>query len=67
MRACKADISTWINDDFDAVVKHASAEMPGLPLFVLGHSLGGLITPFLPSIKKLSGPLTFKRIALVAP
>lgn len=55
MRACKADVSMWVGDDFDGVVKHASAEMAELPLFALGHSLGGLITPLLPSVKKLSG------------
>lgn len=55
MRACTADLSSWVKSDFDSVVKQASAEMSGLPLFVLGHSLGGLLTPFLPSVKNLSG------------
>lgn len=55
MRACTADVSSWVNTDFDSVVKHGLAQMAGLPLFVLGHSLGGLITPLLPSVENLSG------------
>ncbi len=55
MRACKATISTWINADYEAVVMQAGKDMSDLPLYVLGHSLGGLITPFLPSIKSISG------------
>lgn len=55
MRACKSDVSSWVKTDFELVVKHATIELAGLPLYVLGHSLGGLITPFLPSAKQLSG------------
>lgn len=55
MRACKADITDWITRDLDAVVRHASANLEGLPLFVLGHSLGGQAAPLLPSIRQVSG------------
>lgn len=55
MRGCKADISDWITRDFEAVVQHAKATLDGLPLFVLGHSLGGQATPLLPSIQSVSG------------
>lgn len=55
MRACKADVSTWISSDYDAVVQHASTTLAGLPLFVLGHSLGGQVNPLLPSIAMISG------------
>lgn len=55
MRSCDADITTWVNADYDAVIKHASTAMADKPLFAVGHSLGGLITPFLPSISNLSG------------
>lgn len=55
MRNCQADISDWITRDFDAVVQHASTAMEGLPLFVLGHSLGGQTAPLLPSIQRISG------------
>jgi len=55
MRACVADVSSWVCNDFNSVVKYASDELVGLPLFVLGHSIGGLITPLLPSVGHLSG------------
>jgi predicted alpha/beta hydrolase len=55
MRACKADISQWIADDFDAVIQHASAGPDKLPLFVIGHSLGGQTTPLLPSADRIEG------------
>ncbi len=54
-RSCNADVTSWINADYENVVQHASATMAGLPLYVLGHSLGGLLTPMLPSINKISG------------
>jgi predicted alpha/beta hydrolase len=55
MRGCKADISDWITRDFEAVVQHANAALDGLPLFILGHSLGGQTAPLLPSIRHVSG------------
>lgn len=55
MRGCKADISDWVTKDFDSVVQHASDQMQDLPLFVIGHSLGGQTTPLLPSVKRISG------------
>jgi len=53
MRDCAADVSLWVAQDFDAVVRHAAAE--GLPVFVVGHSLGGQVAPLLPSAGKLAG------------
>jgi len=58
MRQCNATVSTWVTDDYNMVINHASTAMAGLPLYVLGHSLGGLITPLLPSAEKLSGIVT---------
>lgn len=55
MRTCTADISVWINRDFDAMVQYASESLGGMPLFVLGHSLGGQTTPLLPSFKRVNG------------
>ncbi|MEN9864895.1 MAG: hypothetical protein RL748_485 [Pseudomonadota bacterium] len=58
MRTCRADISDWIEQDYDAVMQYASAQMqnlsPHLPLFVIGHSLGGQTLPLLPSLPTLS-------------
>jgi predicted alpha/beta hydrolase len=55
LRRCKADISTWVAQDFEAVVRHATAHDAGLPLFLLGHSLGGQTAPLLPSLQKAAG------------
>lgn len=55
LRACRADITDWIAQDFDAVVRHAGQTQDGPPLFVLGHSLGGQTVPLLPSIEKVAG------------
>ncbi|CAN7198822.1 alpha/beta fold hydrolase [Pseudoduganella sp. LjRoot289] len=55
MRGCKADISDWVAQDFDAVVQHASQTPERLPIFVLGHSLGGQTAPLLPSVARLAG------------
>lgn len=55
MRACKVDISSWIAHDYEAMLRHARAGLGGLPLFVLGHSLGGQIAPLLPSQAQLAG------------
>lgn len=55
MRNCQADISTWVTQDYDAVIRHAVGTLGGLPLFVLGHSLGGQTAPLLPSQASLAG------------
>lgn len=55
MRYCDANVSSWLYADYELVVQHASDTMADLPLFVLGHSLGGQIAPMLPSLSKLSG------------
>lgn len=55
MRGCQADISDWITRDSEAVVQHANATLGGLPLFLLGHSLGGQTAPLLPSVQSISG------------
>ena len=58
MRHCKTDISTWIGQDFDAVVRHGKQTAPQLPLYVIGHSLGGQVVPLLPSIGLIDGLIT---------
>jgi predicted alpha/beta hydrolase len=54
-RACKADISDWIEKDFDALIRHAGALPDALPLYVLGHSIGGQVAPLLPSRARIAG------------
>lgn len=55
LRRCEADITTWIAQDFEAVVRHATTLDASLPLFLLGHSLGGQTAPLLPSLQKAVG------------
>lgn len=54
-RACKADISDWIEQDFEALIRHAGATPDQLPLYVLGHSIGGQVAPLLPSRARIAG------------
>ncbi len=55
MRHSKADISTWLASDYDAVIQQAGDADRSLPLFVVGHSLGGQIAPLLPSVQRIAG------------
>lgn len=54
-RACKADISDWIEKDYEALLRHADAMPEQRPLFVLGHSIGGQVAPLLPSRSHIAG------------
>lgn len=54
-RACKADISDWIEQDFDALIRHAGSMPDAPPLYVLGHSIGGQVAPLLPSRARIAG------------
>jgi predicted alpha/beta hydrolase len=48
LRGYKADILDWASLDCGAMVEALSAKAPGLPLYWVGHSLGGQILGFLP-------------------
>lgn len=54
-RGCKGNISDWIEQDFEALIRHAGAMPEGQPLYVLGHSLGGQVAPLLPSRERIAG------------
>ena len=54
-RACTADISDWIEQDYDALVRHAGAAPEQLPVYVLGHSIGGQVAPLLASRARIAG------------
>ena len=43
MRGFEADVSLWAERDVGAMLREAGRKAPGLPLCVLGHSLGGQI------------------------
>lgn len=55
LRACAADLTDWIRQDYDAVLRHAAADVEQAPLFVLGHSLGGQVAPLVPAMQQVSG------------
>lgn len=54
-RRLKADLSDWLHKDYDALLRQLGAEVPGQPLFVVGHSFGGQVAPLLPSRERLAG------------
>ena len=54
LRAVKADLSDWLNKDYDALL-HTISDISPQPLFVVGHSFGGQVAPLLPSRERLSG------------
>jgi len=55
LRHLKADLSDWLNLDYEAVLHAAGDAHPRQPLFVVGHSFGGQAAPLLPSRDRLSG------------
>ena len=55
MRGTRADLSDWLHKDYDALLRHAAADAPDRPLFVVGHSFGGQVAPLLPSRERLAG------------
>jgi len=48
IRELDADVSTWAEQDLDAMLGHARAVDPALPLLFMGHSLGGQLLGVLP-------------------
>jgi len=55
LRHVRADLSDWLNLDYDAVVHAAAEALPDHGLFVVGHSFGGQAAPLLPSRERVSG------------
>lgn len=46
LRASKADFVDWGVKDQSAALAYVQAQAPSAPLHVIGHSLGGFMTPF---------------------
>jgi predicted alpha/beta hydrolase len=46
MRRSRASLTDWGLHDQDAALNAAEARLPGTPLWVIGHSLGGAMLPF---------------------
>lgn len=49
LRRFRATIDDWIRFDFEAALAHARERCDGLPLFVVGHSLGAQLVALTPS------------------
>lgn len=58
-RHSNVDLRDWGRQDIEAAIVHMSERFAGLPLYFLGHSVGGQVLPLAPSAAK------FKAIALV--
>jgi predicted alpha/beta hydrolase len=56
LRGVQADLDTWAADQ-DAVLMHLAQQQPGLPLLVLGNSLGAQLVGSLPSRARIQGLL----------
>lgn len=57
MRGVQADLHDWARD-YEAVIAHAKAQQPGLPLFLLGHSLGAQLPGLLREPQQVDGLLS---------
>ncbi len=56
LREVKADLFDWARE-YEAVVDHVRAAAPGLPLFLVGHSLGAQLPGLFSDPRKVSGLL----------
>jgi predicted alpha/beta hydrolase len=57
LRGFEADLFDWTLD-YEAAIDHASAGLPGAPLYLLGHSLGAQLPGLLTNQEKVSGLLS---------
>ncbi|HYE71504.1 MAG TPA: alpha/beta fold hydrolase, partial [Aquabacterium sp.] len=57
LREVRADLFDWARD-YEAVIDHAHAGLPGAPLYLLGHSLGAQLPGLLRNQDKVSGMLS---------
>ena len=58
LREFKVNITDWAQFDCDAMVDAIAAELPGKPLYWLGHSLGGQILGFVPAHHRIAKAVT---------
>lgn len=54
----RADVSTWAEQDLDAMLLEAQRAAPELPLLFAGHSLGGQLLGTLPHNERVSAAIT---------
>lgn len=53
LRRFRATIDDWVRFDFEAVLAHAREQAGGVPLFVVGHSLGAQLVALAPSAREV--------------
>lgn len=58
VKRSKATMADWGIKDQTAAQRHLEAAMPGVPLWVIGHSLGGLMVPFHEGANRISRLIT---------
>jgi predicted alpha/beta hydrolase len=58
LRGFDCSVSDWAEKDYNAAVRHAKAARPDLPLYVIGHSLGGQLPGLLPDHRLIAGLIT---------
>jgi predicted alpha/beta hydrolase len=58
LRDVKTTVLDWASTDCAAALDALAARAPGLPLFWIGHSLGGQILPFVPNAGRLTKVVT---------
>jgi predicted alpha/beta hydrolase len=58
LRELRADILAWAQLDCAAMLDALTREAPGVPLYWIGHSLGGQIIPFVPGHARLAKAVT---------
>ena len=58
LRGYKADILDWAKLDCGAMVEALAAKAPEVPLYWVGHSLGGQILGFVPNLGRVAKAIT---------
>lgn len=58
LRGFRADILDWARLDTAAALEALAARAPGVPLYWIGHSLGGQIIPFVPGHERVAKAIT---------
>lgn len=58
LRGFDVDVSTWVERDLAAMMREAKDRAPGLPLCLLGHSLGGQILGVAPGNSEVRAAVT---------
>ncbi len=58
LRGFRTDIFDWARLDCAAALEALAARAPGVPLYWIGHSLGGQILPFVPNRERIAKAVT---------